>query len=304
MKINLIGKAANLSWGCEPMIQRGFEALGHQVTFANLRDEDLWPLPPADLNVVSQGYGLSMAAIHQLRDMTGAPVACWHAEVLSPEWPTMDEVVLAKAAQLSRNAAAYDVVVHNCVCCLSTVAALGAKRVTWCSSSGVDATVHRRLEVDKEIDIGIYGWASARRLRWVQETLACLPRGLRWAWPDAAEDQCYGERLVQYLNRCKVILNCHYSDTKNVETRLYEALGCGVPVVSEPLSMPDRFPEGQGVLYGDLPETLAAQIEAILDLPVPAYADFAATGYRLVHQQYSYQTQCAQFLDVVAKALA
>jgi len=304
MKINLIGKAANLAWGCESMMHRGFETLGHQVTFANMRDEDLTGLPPADLNVISQGYGLSRVAIQHLRKTTGAPTICWHAEVMSPEWPTMDEVVLAKANALSRNAAAFDLVVHHCSCCLSTVTALGARRVAWCPSSGVDATVHRRLAVEKEIDIGVYGYASARRIQWIQDTLACLPRGFRWAWPDAIADRCYGAALVQYLNRCRVVLNCHYSSSPNTETRLYEALGCGVPVVSEPISMPELFPIGRGVAYGETPEALATQMETILGLAADAYQDFADTGYRLVHQQYQYQTQCATFLDVVAKALA
>jgi glycosyltransferase involved in cell wall biosynthesis len=309
MQLNLVGKAANLAWGCEPMIQRGFEALGHRVTFADLQDAALKMLPAADLTIVLQGYGLSMVAIQTLRDRTRAPVVLWHAEVLSPTWPTMDPVVLAKADQLSRNARAYDLVVHNCSCCLSTVEALGATRVAWCSSSGVDATVHRRLPVTNEIDIGIYGWASERRWDLVSATLACLPAGCTVAWPDAAEGQCYGEALIKFINRCKLILNVHFSDTLNTETRVYESLGCGTPVVSEPISMPELFPEGvnwgKGIFYGQTPEELAHKIQFVLESYRGIGDGIEGLGltstYRWIHEEYSYQARCAQFLDTVEK---
>jgi spore maturation protein CgeB len=303
VNLNLVGKAKNLSWGCEAMIWRAFEALGHHVSFADVSDASILHLGAADLNVIIQGYGLSMVALHTLREHSAAPVVCWHAEVMSPTWPTDDPVVLAKADWLSRNAAAYDLLVHNCSCCLETVKALGARRVAWCSSSGVDAMVHRRLDVPKLWDIGCYGWRSPRRLHWIQDVMACLPGGLTYAWPDAREGRCYGEQLVEFINQCKVTLNVHFSDTKNTETRIYESLGCGVPVVSEPISMPELFPDGWGVTYGETPEALAQQIQAVLELPRPVYLDLCATGSRRVHHEMSYQARCAQFLETVAKVL-
>jgi glycosyltransferase involved in cell wall biosynthesis len=73
-------------------------------------------------------------------------------------------------------------------------------------------------------------------------------------------------------------------------------------VVSEPLSMPDLFPEGLGVRYGDSVSALAQAIQEVLDLPQATYLDFADAGARLAHQ-YTYESRCAQLIKTVAKEL-
>lgn len=297
MNIALIGKWSN-AWGAEFMVKRGFEALGHVVTPYALADDALRVVQaPTDLTVAMQGYGLSPEAIDMWRHTTGKPVVCWHGEVLSPEWPTTDPVVQNKATQLSRNVAAYDLVLHNCTCCLRTVKALGGRRVAWCPVNGVDPSVHRRLDIPKRYDVGTYGWPSDRRINWLR---ALQDEGIEIAYPHP-RDGVYGDALTQFINECRVIVNIHFSQSKNVECRVYEALGCGVPVVSEPISMPDLFPTGKGVVYADTPHDMAATIRLLLADKGAEAAQQGQRGYALVHARYTYRQRCALLLETVAK---
>jgi hypothetical protein len=337
MNIALVGKFTGEMWRMESFVQRALWDLGHEVYgirsvpfprepnwdeldtsdeedargIAQLEyEEDLrvWQeqlegITEVDLTLVIQGYTLAPWMIEDVRERTGHPVVLWHGEVLGSRWPTDDEVVQAKVDQLQQNISAYDLVCHNCATSLPVLMQLGAKKVACVPVSGVDASMHRRIpEAKKQIDVLIYGWASERRYALVKDVVDRLPQGITYAWPDPNEGY-YGEPLMGLINCSRVVLNVHYSPTENIETRLYESLGCGVPCVSEPLSMPELFPEGMGVTYGNTPEALAAQIQTILGMDEATYLGFADAGYELCHQCYSYQARCAQILEVVEKEL-
>jgi glycosyltransferase involved in cell wall biosynthesis len=333
MNIALVGKFDGNGWRMESMVQRALWNLNHEVygiqimtppVEPNLADLDpdadeleeraayqrhmeswqrqLDGITEVDLTVVIQGYGLPAEAIEQCRVRTGRPVVLWHGEVLGDHWPTDDEVVQMKVAQLQKNISAYDLVAHNCHTSLGVLMQLGARRVSCVPVSGVDPLMHRRMpEIPKQVDVLVYGWVSDRRYAIVKDTLEQLREGTTYAWADPSQGY-YGASLMELINRARVVLNVRYSATPNTETRLYEALGCGVPVVSEPLSMPDLFPEGLGVRYGDSIQSLAQAIQEVLELPQAAYLDFADAGARLAHQ-YTYEARCAQLLQTVAKEL-
>ena len=298
MRLLLVGKFSN-EWGAEHLVLRGFEQLGHAVKPIPLDSMTLAGVTGSpgdiDLIIVMQGYGVHPLAFTRLRDRLGAPIVLWHGEVMSPEWPTTDPVVQGKAQQLARIAPAFDVVAHNCACCLSTVEKLGAKRVAWCPVNGVDPERHRRMAVPWRYDVGFYGWPSPRRAMWLG---ALREAGLAVAWPQPQEG-IYGEALTLFINECRVILNVHFSETFNTECRLYEALGCSIPVVSEPVSMPALFPPGEGVLYCETPLEMAAALKDLLANNGAEAARLGTRGHALVHGAYTYRQRCRQLLDIV-----
>lgn len=299
MRLALIGTFDGQAWRDEYLIARALAQLGHDVVTSP------WHAPvilrDLDLTIVRKGYGLPAASIETMRQATGRPVVLWHAEVLGDQWPIRDPVAQGKAAHLQQNVRAYDLVCHHSADALPIVERLGARRVAWVPAVGVDPAVHRHLPIPKDIDVGVYGWASERRLALVHAVLARIPADSPAAWPDAAQHGVYGERLVQYLNRCRVVLNVHYSASPNTETRLFESLGCGVPCVSEPISMPELFPSGVGVLYGETPQALAQAIERVLTCSEDEYAGLREAGSQWVHTHHTMRQRCQALLDVVAK---
>lgn len=302
MKIALMGKFDGQPWRDEYLIERALAQLGHEVEAIPVTTPRLGRA--ADLTLVRQGYGLPPTLIDAMRTASGRPVVLWHAELLGHTWPITDPVAQGKAAQLAQNIAAYDLVCHHSHDALPIIDRLGAKRSAWVLAVGVDPMVHRLLlHVPKAIDVAVYGWESPRRRQWISDVLACLPGGLRVAWPAAGRDGVYGERLVEYLNASRVVLNVHYSESRNVESRLFEALGCGVPVVSEPISMPELFPAGLAVRYGEHPEALAAEIQHVLHDDQVSYMALCQAGYHWVHERYRYAQLCQHLLDVIAKEL-
>ena len=224
MRLVLAGKFSN-QWGAEHLVLRGFEQLGHAVKPLPLDSMVLAGVTGSpgdiDLIIIMQGYGVHPRAFTRLRDRLGAPMVLWHGEVMSSEWPTADQVVQGKAQQLGRIAPAFDLVLHNCTCCLSTVEKLGAKRVAWCPVNGVDSDRHRRLDVSKKYDVGFYGWPSPRRELWMG---ALRKVGISVIWPQPQEG-VYGEALTGFINECRMTLNVHYSETANTECRMYASLG-------------------------------------------------------------------------------
>lgn len=306
MQINLIGKFAN-TWGAEWMIKRGFESLGHEVNGLNLAHgySLLRNIKSGALTIVIQGYGQSPKLFESIRRITKNPVVLWHAEVMSPEWPTTDDVVLAKASQLQPIAVAFDAIGHNCHCCLSTIEALGGRNVFWAPNNGVDVQVHRRIEgIQKRYAIGAYGYLSPRRVE-LLNLMASNGIDIEYRRP---EDGCFGEDLIRFINQCHLILNFHYSASPNTECRLYEALGCGVPVISEPISMPELFPqESCGIMYFLDMEQLVMYATSVVNLSRtrPDMLTFSGTAAMTwLHANASYAQRCQTFLDRIKEVLA
>jgi hypothetical protein len=310
MEINLVGKFSN-TWGAEWFIKEGFEALGHEVLGFDIQHgyAILRGIKSGALTVVLQGYGMPPKLIEAIQRITKKPVVLWHAEVMSPEWPTKDGVVLGKAEQLAQNAYAIDVIGHNCHCCLTTVERIrdrlrpereGGKPVFWAPNNGVSHSMHRRIEgVEKKYPIGAYGYLSPRRV----ELLRYLESNGIHVEYRRPEDQCFGEELMRFINQCHVILNYHYSETPNTETRIYESLGCGVPVLSEPISMPELFPISEtAIFYFYDYDSLLAQARAIITMAThepQSLADFGARSMTWLHANASYAQRCQNFLDQV-----
>jgi glycosyltransferase involved in cell wall biosynthesis len=316
MNIALVGKWDGAGWRMENLVQRGLWALGHTVYgIAIPAISAYWPYwsvdEPAhaldailevDLTVVIQGHRLSAAAIDAVRQRTKAPVVLWHGEVLGDQWPTADTVVQAKVAALGDTLHAYDLVVHNCRTSLPLLHALGARQVAWLPVSAIDPGLHQPLGVPKAVDVGIYGWASERRYQLVQSVLDRLP-GKTFSWPDPSTGGAYGDNLVHFINLCRVVLCTHFSETPNTETRLWEVLGCGVSVVSEPISMPELFLGLDALQVAADADGLAERILMLLD-DEEQRERWAREAHEYVHACHTYEHRCRQLLEIINKEMA
>lgn len=313
MRLNLVGKFSN-AWGAEHMVYRALRALGHEVYAFELgRPLDIFKGAHTDgaLTIVMQGYGLSPQVIQHGRRLTGGPWVLWHAEVMSPEWPTSDPVVAAKADRLRENAWAYDAIFHNCHCCLRTVLQIAAEgaiggrpvpKIGWAPANGVDAEVHRRLpNIEKQYLVGFYGYPSPRRVEFIK-WLKQHDIEVEWRQPG---DGCWGEGLIEFIHQCHYILNLHFSSTINTECRLYEALGCGVPVISEPISMPELFAyakECGGIQYFHSPDEWLEIMRCARSMANSASDKLSAIGQRCmqwIHAHASYRQRCQQLLNLM-----
>ena len=292
------------------MVRRGFEALGHTVRAFELDVRPVRFLKECQtdaLTIVMQGYGLAPQLIAQGRRLTRHPWILWHAEVMSPTWPTDDPVVQAKARQLAENAYAFDAIAHNCYTALETVKQIRGERgagkpVIWAPANGVEAHYHRRLlGVTKRYAMGFYGYASPRRVE-IIEMLRREGIPITWRLPN---EGCWGDGLIAFINQCHCILNLHFSQTPNTECRVYEALGCGVPVLSEPLSMPNLLPfEGRGIEIANSPAQLLQAAQKIVWLAERDPATLARYGNQVqswLHTHASYTQRCQFLLDQIAK---
>jgi hypothetical protein len=94
--------------------------------------------------------------------------------------------------------------------------------------NGFAPQFHRPLGLARDIDVLHIGSMTDRR----QTILAELQRqGL-----SVAVASSFGEEFVELVNRAKVVLNVHAEEQLDTETRIFEVLGCGSFIVSEPLS--------------------------------------------------------------------
>jgi hypothetical protein len=299
MLINVIGKFKQNPWGVEWFVKDALEKLEHQVncfdinaSYAIIRN-----IAVGSLTIVLQGYGLKPALIEGGRRITGKPWILWHAEVMSPLANPHDEVVLFKMSQLAPIAPSFDAIFHNCNCCLEGIRKLSKGRpVYWAPANGVAPELHRkRKEIAKRYPLGFYGYPSSRRTD-IINYLRFHGVEIEWKKP---EDGFYGEKLVEFINQCHCMLNLHYSDTLNTECRLYESLGCGVPVISEPISMPDLF-------YG-IPKALmfAEGKHELLELwksiegKLSKLVDEGEKAMHWLHENASYVQRCDHLLKMI-----
>ena len=100
-----------------------------------------------------------------------------------------------------------------------------------------DEDIHKKFDnVRKDIDIAFVGNVTPRR-KIIFDKLA---RKF-----NTVIKSVYKEEMVEIFNRSKIILNVHAEEFLDTETRMFEALGCGVFVLSEKLSDDNPFIAGE-----------------------------------------------------------
>lgn len=102
--------------------------------------------------------------------------------------------------------------------------------------SGFDAHLHTsRPELPTDLDVVFVGTLTARRRAILDE----LSRYVR-----VEVRKAFGREMVELYNRARIVLNLHAEEHLDTETRVYEALGCGAFLLTEPLSEENPFNSG------------------------------------------------------------
>ncbi len=152
-------------------------------------------------------------------------------------------------------ACAWDLVVHHDPSSAATLAAEGFAPVVF-----HPLPVSRRLffaaDAPPETDVVFLGRATAHR----EAFLAALRARCRVVH---RTDGCFDEEARRAMHRARVVVNLHAEAYPNFETRAVQALRCGRPLVSEPLSG-GFLREGCDYAVARTPDEMVAAVEAVL----------------------------------------
>lgn len=105
--------------------------------------------------------------------------------------------------------------------------------------NGFDSKLHRKLDLEKDIDVLFVGGITDRRKKELNK--------LRSKVDITICENVFGKEFVNLINRAKIVINIHAAKHLDTETRVFEVLGCGTFLLSERLS--DENPFAAGVHY-------------------------------------------------------
>ena len=95
-------------------------------------------------------------------------------------------------------------------------------------------------------------------------------------------------QLNKIFNQSKIVLNIHLSTLKNTETRIGEVLGAGSFLLTEELSSPNLFRDGEHLIYtksNDV-ENMVSKIEYYLEHEKER-EDIAVEGNRYIYNHFT-----------------
>ena len=290
MKIAILGKLANLGWGLESLISRHQDRARVPI---GLYDDDDLPYIFSDQSVTHlvslQGRRIDRKL---LRRFDGKKIL-WNAEFLPYPGFEKDPEALSRLRAIEP-LEDFDLILNGCPKSTRWLKETRGINAQWFPMMGVDPLIHRRIpEIEKDIDVGFYGTPNERRARIFSEIAeALLPMGLTVHWANA-----WGEDLILFINRCKIVLNLHYTDQINTESRIYETLGCGSLCLSEPISM-DPQEDHWDIEIGSKDEYggLIGSLWGLLDEPEYCRA-MEDVGYEFIHSHFGIVTVLNMLAD-------
>lgn len=225
--INVI--EGNAGWGAEWFVNRGFQSLGHTTHCIDFRKHrgslhrQIKEVPDYDVFFLQRGDFFPMDIVEN----AGSPRLFWASELVGR---CRDQDPLIKSGLF------HHIFFHSQQC-IDTVAGLNWIDRSKCSVllNGFDETIHRPIPgIRKDIDVLFVGAITPRRERLINKLKA------RFSVTAAS---AFGHDLVRLFNRAKIVLNIHAEEYGDTETRVFEALGCGAFLLSEPLSSENPFSE-------------------------------------------------------------
>mgnify|MGYP001604612808 CR=1 FL=1 len=282
MKIAFLGKFRDNQWGLEGIIQRNIK---NRKEFICIDVNEYFPEryfleSPNSILVVLQGRGLDHSYLRRIK----AKKILWNAEF----WPYEGKEGNQEAAMrldLVEPLESYDLILNGCPLSTKFLKEKRGLNIEWFPMIGIDPTYHRDLKLDKIIDIGFYGAPSPRRIK-IWNDLIKLAKQNSYNPLNLVWKQAYGEGLIQFINQTKVMLNLHYADLLNTESRIYEVLGCGGFCLSEPISLQGRFLDGLH-FEGEETERMAQRAINIRNYEESTIKRIAQNGYEYVHDEFN-----------------
>ncbi len=220
----------NSGWGAEYFVDRGFRKNGHEPVSIDYRKHrknlpsKLSEIEDFDVFLLQRGEFLPLDLIKSIK----TPRFYWATELIARR---RDQDQLIKSGF-------FDHVFVRGNKCQDTIVSRG-----WIESdkvsillSGFDEETHKHVKIEKDIDVLFVGNVTPRRqklldnLSQIQHIEIC---------------KSYGKEMAALFSRAKIVLNIHAEEELDTETRVYEVLGCGSFLLSEPLSQENPFKNGK-----------------------------------------------------------
>jgi len=226
MKILYIAVHQHLNWGAEYFVNNTLKKTGCETICLDFRkhrhilNERITGLVrryDPDIILLQRGDNLP----GDLFDGLDKPVIFWASELVSR---TADQNACIRSPDI-------DFVFFHSVECFKTILETGWRStgnsgilINGFSSDIIDSIPYR----DRDIDILFVGHINSRRLD-ILDALAAY-------FPIKVVSGVYGIDYFRLLKRAKIVLNIHFTDRLDLETRIFEALGCGTCILTEKLS--------------------------------------------------------------------
>jgi SAM-dependent methyltransferase len=277
----------NAGWGAEWFINRGLQALGHQTHCIDFRKhrhelpELLQKVPAYDIFFLQRGDYFPLELIRS----SHGPRLFWASELV--------ERCRDQDPLLQSNL--FDHVFFHSERCIDQVVSRGWLDRSCCSVllNGFDETVHRPLpDCQKTIDLLFVGTLTERR----QTLLNRLQSSFSVTIASA-----FGAELVRLFNQARIVLNLHAEDSADVETRVFEALGCGAFLLSEKLSEENPF-DGRHLVEFDSFNDLCQKIHYYLS-HANERDQIAAQGHAEALVLHTYTRRADEIAAVMSRCL-
>lgn len=277
----------NAGWGAETFMNRALRAAGHETYPLDFRVHR-WRLsraflltPPFDALFLQRGDDFPVPLV----EACPGPRVFWASELVRRR---ADQRHLLKSGL-------FDHLFVRTPRCREEVVSAG-----WASSSQVsvllsafDEGLHRPLpDVRPDLDVVFVGTPTPRRER-ILERLGRTHR--------VTVARGHGERMVELFNRARIVLNLHAEDHLDTETRVFEALGCGAFLLSEPLSEESPFRSGVHLVEAEGPEALTERIAHYLARP-DERTEIARRGHAFARERHTYAARARQVVGVLEAA--
>jgi glycosyltransferase involved in cell wall biosynthesis len=297
MRVNIIGNFATPSaaeWGIAQAFRR---IQGIDLGLFNTRKGSS-AVPPAtaakdaDVQLFIRGDGLPPEFIAALSGLK----VCWHSELL-PDGRTPNLMAQNRLEVLKRNLEAFDLLaVHDNAVVEFIRAQCRHPKVLFVPSYGViEGREGPGVALDQRaITIGFAGLPTPKRVKWVSE-LGAL--GVEVALPKDWQrgGRIEGKEMLDFIRACRFFLNIHFSDQLNIETRVFEVLGCRTALVSEGLSTP-LVKAGEHFFRAAGPEDVKKLVSS---LPLEEAQRVADAGFQEAWQNHTMAGRCRVLLEAI-----
>jgi hypothetical protein len=275
----------NAGWGAEYFVNEAFLSLGHTTYCVDFRKNRhrlyryFLRAPDMDVFFLQRGDYFPIPLIKSVQ----VPRLFWASERFAPDQD-----------RLLRSGLFDHTFFHNHDW-MERAIRRGWVDPTKCSVllNGFDETIHRQIQnVQRDIDVLFIGALTPRRKSILDKVNSHFKMTIASA---------FGEEMIRLFNRAKIVLNLHSFEYLDTETRVFEALGCGAFLLSEPLSQENPFSHNEFVEF-DTVEDLCDKVQYFLSHDEERNR-IAECGHHTALKSHTYTHRAQEIVDVMQYCL-
>lgn len=271
----------NKGWGAEEFINKGFKNSGNETITLDYRANKY--------NLASKFLEVSDFDVLFLQRGDGFPLSLLRA-VQRPKFFFASEMV-ERCRDQDRlfKANIFDHIFVHTSRCKQLL-----KEYNWVEEdkvsvllNGFDESVHYPMNnVKKDIDVLFIGNITERR----KEYLKYLSEKI-----NIYEGHAFGKEMVQLVNRAKIVINIHAEDFLDIETRVFEVLGCKTLLLTEPLAQDNPFEKGKHYVECLNKSDMIKKIKYYLKNEIEANT-IADAGYKEAIKKHTYLNRAEEIV--------